>query len=129
MRELIMWLGFASLCFWAAGGDDEDKSGARKWIAKALRKYKNEFAFYYSPGEFTSMLKSPIPIIGLLTDAEDLVTNTIGQGIGFMRGDTEQMDENHPLKYLNKILPITKELQSTYALFDDDFRKSFDIKN
>lgn len=129
MRELIMWLGFASLCFWAAGGDDEDKSGARKWIAKALRKYKNEFAFYYSPGEFTSMLKSPIPIIGLLTDAEDLVTNTIGQGIGFMRGDTEQMDENHPLKYLNKILPITKELQSTYALFDDDFRKSFDIKD
>jgi len=130
MRELIMWLGFASLVFWAAGGgdDDEDKSGARKWIAKALRKYKNEFAFYYSPGEFTSMIKSPVPLIGLLTDTEDLIGNTIGQGVGFLRDDEEQMKKNHPLKYLNKILPITKELQSNYAFINDDFRKSFDIK-
>lgn len=131
MRELMMWLGFASLLFWAVGGgdDDEDKSGARKWIAKALRKYNNEFGFYYSPSEFTSMLKSPVPILGLLTDTEDLISNTIGQGVGFLRDDEEQMKKNHPLKYINKILPITKELQSTYALFDDDFRKSFDIKN
>ena len=130
MRELMMVLGFVSLCFWAAGGpdDDEDKTGAKKWISKALTKYKNEFAFYYSPSEFMSMLKSPIPVMGLLSDTESLLTDTIGQGVGFTLNDDERMKKNHPLKYLLRMFPVTKELQSNYALINDEFRKDWDIK-
>lgn len=128
MKELMFLLGFASLLFWAVGGDDDDKTGGRMFLAKALRKYYNEFAFYYTPNEFMSMIKSPVPMMGLLGDAESLITDTIGQGVGFLSDDYDRMDKNHPLKYLAKLLPITKELQSTYALFDDDFKREFAIK-
>jgi hypothetical protein len=128
MKELMFLLGFASLLFWAVGGDDDDKTGGRMFLAKALRKYYNEFAFYYTPSEFMSMIKSPVPMMGLLGDAESLITDTIGQGVGFLSDDSDRMDKNHPLKYLYKLLPITKELQSTYALYDEDFKREFAIR-
>lgn len=128
MRELMLLLSFAGLVFWSAGGDDDEKTGVQKFIHKAFKKYYNEFAFYYSPGEFMSMLKSPVPVLGLLGDTERFLEDSIGQTWGFMSDNDTRMDDNKPLKYLNKILPIAKELQSTYAMFDDDFRREFDIR-
>jgi hypothetical protein len=132
MRELMMVLAFGSLVFWAIGGkgpdDDKDKTGARKWLSKAFKKYFSEFAFYYSPSEFTSILKSPIPLVGLLTDTESFIQDTIGQGVGFALSDEKIMKKNHPLKYLFRIFPVTKELQSDYALINNEFSKDWDIK-
>jgi hypothetical protein len=128
MKELMFLLGFASLLFWAVGGDDDDKTGVRMFLAKALKKYYNEFAFYYTPNEFMSMIKSPVPMLGLLSDTESLITDTIGQVVGLLSNDDDRMDKNHPLKYLFKIFPVSKELQSTYAMFDDDFKKEFAIR-
>jgi hypothetical protein len=39
------------------------------------------------------------------------------------------MEKNHPLKYLGRILPITKEAIDMYGLFDDDFRKEWGLSN
>jgi hypothetical protein len=132
MRELMMILAFGSLLFVAKGSsDDDDKTGLRKYIKKAMEKYFNEFAFYYSPTEFNQLIginRSPLPILGLLSETQHLFTHTIGQTWGFVTGNNELEDHSKPLKYLFKILPITKSLEDIYSIFDDDFRKSFDIQ-
>ncbi|HEY4062322.1 MAG TPA: PD-(D/E)XK nuclease family protein [Puia sp.] len=130
LREMAVLSSFLAVAFWAKpGSSDRDKSGMRKFIARAMDKYQNEFSFYYSPSEFTQMLKNPIPLVGLLTDFEKFGTQTIGQIYGFALQDDVIMEKNHPFKYLGKIMPITKEAISTYGLFDDDFRKSWGLQN
>lgn len=128
LRELMVLSAFLALTFWAKpGSGDRDKTGMRKFIARAMDKYQNEFSFYYSPSEFTQMLKNPIPLVGLLTDFEKLGTQTFGQIYGFAIQDDQIMTKNHPFKYLGKVMPITKEALSMYGLFDDDFRKSWGL--
>ena len=129
MRELILLTSFMSLLFWGMGDDDdEDVSGFKKYAKKALQKYQNEFSFYYSPTEFTKMLKNPVPIVGVGEDFERFLTQGIGQIYNFAASDEEGMDKNKPAKYLFKLLPITKEGLNFYALYDDEFRKEWAIK-
>ena len=131
MREILLLASFFFLLFLGAGDDDdedEDVSGFKKYAIKALQKYQNEFSFYYSPTEFTKMLKNPVPLIGVLEDFERFLTQGIGQVYNFGIGDEEGMEKNKPAKYLFKLLPITKEGLNFYALYDDEFRKEWAIK-
>lgn len=130
-RELVLLAAFLYLLFAGLGSDDdddEDVSGFRKYAQKALEKYKNEFSFYYSPTEFTKMLKNPVPIVGFLEDFERFLTQGIGQVYNFGIGDEEGMESNKPAKYFFRLLPITKEGLNFYALYDDEFRKEWGIK-
>lgn len=130
-RELMLLTVFLYLLFWGMGDDDdddEDMSGFRKYAKKALEKYKNEFSFYYSPTEFTKMLKNPVPMVGFMEDFERFLTQGIGQVYNFAADDEEGMKENKPAKYFFRILPITKEGLNFYALYDDEFRKEWGIK-
>jgi hypothetical protein len=131
MREVLLLASFMFLLFLGAGDDDdddEDVSGFKKYAIKALQKYQNEFSFYYSPTEFTKMLKNPVPLIGVLEDFERFLTQGIGQVYNFGIGDEEGMEKNKPAKYLFKLLPITKEGLNFYALYDDEFRKEWAIR-
>ena len=130
MKEMMVLLAFSALVMWAKPGDDEEdeKTGIRKFTARALEKYQNEFAFYYSPTEFQKMLKNPVPMMGLLNDTERMFTTSVGQIYGFATNDEEIMKENKPAKYIGKMIPIFKEGMTTYAMFDDDFRKDWDIR-
>jgi hypothetical protein len=131
-RELLLLISFSLLLFLGLGlgddDDDEDVSGFRKYVQKALEKYKNEFSFYYSPTEFTKMLKNPVPMVGFFEDFEKFVTQGIGQVYNFGVGDEEGMKSNKPAKYFFKILPVTKEGLNFYALYDEEFRKEWAIK-
>ena len=132
-RELIILSTFLLLIFSSGvfsddDDDDEDVSGLKKYIQKSLEKYKNEFSFYYSPTEFTKMLKNPIPMIGVLEDFERFLLQGIGQIYNFGIGDEEGMETNKPAKYFFKLLPVTKEAVNMYALYDDEFRKDWAIK-
>ena len=130
MREILLLASFMFLLFLGAGDDDDDEdvSGFKKYAIKALQKYQNEFSFYYSPTEFTKMLKNPVPLIGVLEDFERFLTQGIGQVYNFGIGDEEGMEKNKPAKYLFKLLPITKEGLNFYALYDDEFRKEWAIR-
>ena len=127
--ELVILSAFMSLMFWVKGGTDDDKTGIRKYLARATNKYQNEFSFYYSPSEFTQLLKSPVPMMGLLNDFQSFGTQTMGQLYGFSTQDDKMMQKNHPMMILGRIMPITKEAESIYALFDDDFRKDWGLRN
>lgn len=129
-RELVLLTAFLYLIFAGLGSDDDDEdvSGFRKYAQKALEKYKNEFSFYYSPTEFTKMLKNPVPLVGFMEDCERFLTQGIGQVYNFSTGDEEGMESNKPAKYFFRVLPITKEGLNFYALYDDEFRKEWGIK-
>jgi hypothetical protein len=130
LRELVLLTSFFVLLFWELGDDDDDEdvSGFRKYAKKALQKYQNEFSFYYSPTEFTKMLKNPVPMVGFLEDFERFLVQGIGQMFAFAISDEDSMDKNKPAKYFFKLLPITKEGMNFYALWDDEFRKEWAIK-
>jgi hypothetical protein len=129
LRELVVLSNFLAIVFWAKSGDDRDKQGFRKLLARAMEKYQGEFSFFYSPLEFTNTIKNPLPVVGLLNDFRKLGTQTIGQIYGFAIQDDELMEKMHPLKYWGKLLPITKEAIEMYGMFDDDFRKSWGLSN
>lgn len=129
-RELALLATFLYLLAWGLGDDDDDEdiTGFRKVLKKYLEKYKNEFSFYYSPTEFTKMLKNPVPMIGFMEDFERFLTQGVGQVYNFTTGDEEGMKENKPAKYFFKLLPITKEGLNFYALYDEEFRKEWAIR-
>lgn len=131
MREIMVILAFWLMILAVKPGDDEDDEdmkGVRKYTVRALEKFYNEFAFYYNPIEFTELIKRPLPIITLAEDLQRFTTSSVKQGWGFASGDAEMMDNAKPLKYLYRIMPITKEAVQMRAIFDDDFRKEWDIR-
>lgn len=130
IRELMILTAFWMMLLALKPGDDDDDEykGLRKYASRAVAKYFNEFAFYYNPIEFTNLVKSPLPIISLAEDFYRFIGAIFKQGWGFASGDDEVMDSAKPLKYFYRIMPITKEVVQMRAIFDDDFRKEWDIR-
>ena len=130
LRELAVVITFAALVLSMASLDDDDDQlkGMMKYAQRALEKYKQEFSFYYSPIQFTDLVKSPLPIIGFLQDIQNFITNFLKEGWGLLPGNEEVKEKAHPMKYLFRIFPITKEAVTMGAIFDDDFRKEWGVK-
>lgn len=128
MRELLVILAGAALLFSAFSGGDDDKDGWKKMARRAVKRLGNELTFYYSPTNFTQIVKSPFPVIKLLEDVQHLGSDIVGQSIGYLTGDEKQMKRNHPTKYFFNIFPITKEALLWAGTLDEDLRKSLGIK-
>ena len=131
MRELLILLAFFSLLMWARSGpdnEDEDAKSIRKGFAKAVDKWFNEVAFFYNPTEFRELIKSPIPVMGLLTDIGNFFENIITELWGLGTKNEKLVDESHPMKYFNKMIPIVRPVQDIIGLFNEDFRKSMGLK-
>ena len=130
MMELMVILSFAALLFSVvAVGDDDDEEtkGIKKYAKRALSKYYNEFAFYYNPVEFTNLVKSPLPVIGLAEDVTRFSTSLAKEFYG-AAFDQEIQDNAKPSKYFFRMVPVAKEGLLVMATFDDDFRKEWDIR-
>lgn len=129
MLELMVFLGFgAAVMSVSRAGDDEKAKGLKKYLAKAMSKYYNEFAFYYNPLEFTRLVNKPLPVVGLAEDVYRLASATVREVYGQATGDKELIKRAKPLKAASKMIPVAKEMVSLWATFDDDFRKDWDIK-
>ena len=130
MAELVTVLGFATLVFSVVSigdDDDDDVKGMKKYARRALSKYYNEFAFYYNPIEFTNLVKSPLPVIGLAEDFVRFTGSMAKEGYG--AAFNEEMQESaKPMKYFTKMVPVAKEGMLVMAALDDDFRKDWDIR-
>jgi hypothetical protein len=130
IRELATVIGVLSLIMMAKPGDDDDKheKGVRKYIARALEKYYAEFSFYYLPTSFTELVNSPFPVVGLATDFISFTEASGKQFYGYVTDDAKIQKDAKPLKYGSRLLPILKEGIMMRAIFDDDFRKEWDIR-
>ncbi len=129
LLEMMVLIAFGAAILSVSGGGDDDKNkGLKKYANRALRKYYNEFAFYYNPIEFTNLVKSPIPVIGL---AEDFIrfSSAFGKQVtGVALGKQDWIDQAKPAKYFFRMVPVAKEALLVMATFDDQFRKDWDIK-
>jgi hypothetical protein len=128
MTEIIVFTGLAISIMAVVGGDDDKKQGWKKYAARALKKYYNEFVFYYNPLELSRIIDKPLPVIGLATDMFNFIGAFSKETTGRLVGDEEWIKEAKPLKYFNKMIPIGKEAMMWMAVVDDDFRKEWDIR-
>jgi hypothetical protein len=130
VTELITLIGFAALILSIAGaGDDDDEtSGMKKYLSRALNKYYSEFAFYYNPLEFTRIVNKPLPVVGLGEDMFRFVKAVSKEIAGDISGNEDWSKSAKPSKYFFKMLPVAKEGMLVFAVFDKDFRKDWDIK-
>jgi len=129
LRELAVVVGMLALIFAAKPGDDEDEErGLRKYITRALEKYYAEFSFYYLPTSFTELVQAPLPVVGLAVDFINFTKATSKQFYGVAVDDTELQEDAKPMKYASRLIPILKEGILMRAIFDDDFRKDWDIR-
>ena len=128
--EVMVVTSFAAAVLSVSSGDDESRKakGFRQYLARAMRKYYNEFAFYYNPIELTRTIKSPIPAIGLAEDMYRFIGAVSKETYGQITDNEDLIKSAKPLKYFNKLLPVAKEGMLVWATYDDDFRKEWDIK-
>jgi hypothetical protein len=128
ITEIVVILGVMATWTSITSGDDEKKTGIKKYLSRALKKYYNEFAFYYNPKELTKIMDQPLPVIGLANDFMTFTYDFGKQIVGASVGDEEWQKEAKPLKYFNKMVPIGKEAMMWMAVYDDQFRKEWDIR-
>jgi hypothetical protein len=131
MLELMTVIGFTAgvLAMAGGGGSSNDQlKGAKKYAKRALAKYYNEFAFYYNPLEFTNLVKSPLPVVGLAEDFYRFSGAMAKQGYGFATSNDKMMKSAQPSKYFFRMFPVTKEAMLMMAAYDDQFRKDWNIK-
>lgn len=131
MMEMGTLLGFAAAVFSATGGgssNDKDFNGVKKYMNRALKRYYNEFSFYYLPTSFTELIKSPIPMIGLAEDVSRFTTAFAKTGYGEITGNEKMVKDANAPKYFVKMIPVAKEIMMLISAHDDDFRKEWGVK-
>ena len=129
IAEILVVTGFATAVFSvvAGAGEDRRKSGYKQYLVRALKKYYNEFSFYYLPTELTKLVKSPIPVVGLAEDMIRFTGNLTQEIAGQLSGNKKWIKSAHPEKYFFRMVPVAKEAMTLGAAFDDDFRRDWDI--
>jgi hypothetical protein len=130
MAELLVLLavGAAVTAITSTGDDDRKNNGFKKYMSRALKKYYNEFAFYFLPIEFARLLKNPVPVIGLTEDFYKFGQSVIKESYGTITGDSELTDKAMPMKQFLKSVPVGKEYLLLHAAADKDFRKEWNIR-
>jgi hypothetical protein len=130
IAELMTITSFAAAVLSITSGDDENRrnKGMKQYMARALKKYYNEFSFYYLPTSFTALVKSPLPVVSLAEDMFRFTGNLLEEGAGQISGNEEWTESAKPLKYFTKMVPIAKEGMLIFATYDEDFRKDWDIR-
>lgn len=114
----------------APDGDEEPETkGAYRWMLRGLDKLQDEISFFYNPISFTSVVNGSVfPAIHLLVEAERFFSSSFMKIWYNMLGDDQKADAQHPTKYLFRIFPITKELITYLAIFNDDIAKEYGVR-
>lgn len=115
--------------------DDEDKATKNffRYSQRVVDKFVGELSFFYNPLEAEHLLSgSMFPAIGVFSDIIKFISHFSSQVLGFEISDPSLSSEEvrkkaQPIKYLGKMLPVTKSLMTYGAIFNDDFAKEFDI--
>jgi hypothetical protein len=135
LATLFALLGLAMSMGFFKPDDDEDKAtkNAYRFTQKVVDKFTNELSFFYNPVEIESIFSGNVfPAVGLFADAGRFVKHLSLEFTGFDLSDpTKSREEVQkkalPIKYLGKMLPVTKSLITYGAIMSDDFAKEYDV--
>ena len=123
MMEIQLMLSLMAL-FLLAKPDDDDEGEEltkTKYLVKILDRSLNEISFFISPDSFNQIIKTPVPIMGLVTDLGKLITHTGGEITGIITNDDEQTKKNKPTKYLYKSFAMTSEIVRNIEILDKNY--------
>ena len=110
---------------------DEDPAlkGSYKWMLRGLDKLQDEVSFFYNPQSFSDIVNGSIfPAASLLLDAERFAGAMVAGGFYSIIGDDQRAGQQHPGKYLFRMMPVTKELLNYLAIMDTDLAKKWDLR-
>lgn len=85
MREMRVLIAFSLIIALLAGDwDDDGQRDYRKYLLTRklialLNKMNQEMAFVYNPNDLASMVKTPLPMMGLVTDTTHAIANTVDE--------------------------------------------------
>lgn len=131
IQELRVLLVFAALIsLLGADWDDDGEKDYKKYLltrklASLLFKTQQELSFVYSPVAFTGMVKNPIPIVGLFTDAYVTATNTVDEILDIPFGEDRliggQTNDKQPILYnTHKWVPGLGGIMRFLDVFNND---------
>ena len=132
IQELRVLLVFAGLIvLLGADWDGDDDPDYKKYLltrklASLIFKTQQELSFVYSPVNFAQMVKSPLPTIGLVTDAYKTIINTVDEildipfGEDRLIGGTTGKDKTPMGSQSIKWIPGLGGLTRFLDVFNDD---------
>lgn len=122
LAGLIVMLGLD----WDDDGEEDYKQYllTRK-LASAIFKTQQELSFVYNINAFNSMVKNPLPMLGLITDATKTLTNTIDEILDIPFGEERiiggQERDKQPIMYNTiKWFPGLGGMTRFFDIFNDD---------
>ena len=129
LRALIA--SYAILSALGAIGPDDDKwvaqNKATRILMKTLFKSQLELGFVVNPNDIVSMIRSPFPVIGLLLDAQKVVTNGVQESWELMTGVENKRDKT-PIGYHTlKFFPGFAQFRRFYELYQQDQQNPYDF--
>tara|TARA_R110000868_G_scaffold358487_1_gene620201 strand:- start:2754 stop:9545 length:6792 start_codon:yes stop_codon:yes gene_type:complete len=135
LATLFALIGLGMSLGFFAPDDDDDKATKNRfrWTQKVVDKFTGELSFFYNPAEIEKLLSgNAFPAISLFADAGRFINNLGMEMTGLDWSDhTKTIEEvrkdAQPIKYLAKMLPVTKSLFTYGAIFSEDFAKEFDV--
>ena len=138
VKELSLLLSMVGAVFavgYFSPPDESDKASKNfhRFVLKAVDRFVQELSFFYNPIEFQRMLGgSAFPALGLFKDIERFFSNTAMELTGIDITNLELTSEEvkkkaYPVKYLAKMLPVSKAAITWGAILDSDFAEEFDI--
>ena len=108
---------------------DPQEKGYWRYMQRAVTKLQDRLSFFYNPASFIDLASGSVfPALGMLSDAEKVINNSVKYGYYSMTGDEAAAKKVHVRKYVYEAFPISKQFSMYEALFNADFAKSTGIQ-
>jgi hypothetical protein len=136
LTMLLVLIGLKLSMGLLAPDDDDDDIATKnfyRFSQRVVDKFVGELSFFYNPLEAERILEgSMFPAIGLFSDVVKFMSHFSSQVLGFEVFDPALSSEEvrkkaQPVKYLAKMLPVTKSLMTYGAILNSEFAKEYDI--
>lgn len=132
LKETLFWIGLMGI-LWTAGAvtppEDRDQRAKYNWTLRTIDKIHDELAFFFNPKSMADIANGSVfPALGTFTDLVTLMQKGTLDFAYWVSGNEEGMQKTKTSKYLFKSFPITKELMTYVALFNQDFADDLGIK-
>lgn len=122
IRLYALFLGVIAAL--AGDWDDDDEPDYKKyWAARRfialMDRTQLELGFFLNPSNVTELIKSPLPIWGLITDTQKLLENTADESRDTFLGENSSQDRT-PIAYrTSRMIPLIKPGVDFFEVFED----------
>lgn len=121
VAELRVYLAFFALVQLLGGikWDDEDEGNLFTWNAQQIsRRALLEISFWLSPSAAGDIIKSPIPLLGLVERLTKIFTNGIVQTSYLVRGERNPRDTKYFGYYTLRTVPLVNQILNILRVFE-----------